>query len=208
MGLHFKYIIWFGIFFGFTLLGNSQDKIITMSGDVIQGKVVDDTQIVIKYTIKNKRGKIKEREIHKSDVFSVTKEGEEEHVYYMMDELLGDNFSVENTRIFITGEMDGDKYNTKRIEAIGYVLGAAGGYFSKANIIVVLATPTLYTIYQYIPYIKVKENTMTDVKYKGDKNYLRGYEITARENRLRKAFRSSVIGTVVGVVLYRFVPFS
>lgn len=185
----------------------AQDKILTMSGKIINCKIIDDSQLVISYKTTNKRNKTKERMIHKSEVFSVIKNGDET-VFYAKDDNLGDTFTIDETRAFIAGEADGFKYNTKRIEILGYALGSVAGYFSKANVIVVLLTPTLYTIYQYIPYIKIEEDTMSDMKYIGNDVYLRGYEINARGKRIRKAMKSSVIGSFAGAIIFRIIPFS
>jgi len=194
------------IAFTFSNRGISQDKILTMSGKVINCQIIDGTQIVIKYNFTTKRNKVKERMIHRSEVFSIIIEGEET-VLFVSDES-SETFDVAETRVFITGEGDGDKFDTKRLEVLGYVLGSASGYVSKANIIVLLTTPTLYTIYQYIPNIKVKEETMSDLKFKNNEIYLQGYDVNARNKRVRKALQSSVLGSILGSIIFKLAPYS
>lgn len=187
----------------------SQDKILTMEGAVIDCQIIDDTQILITYEVTNKRGKVKSRSMHKTEVFSIIKEGKNEHIFYSKDEVLGDNFTIEEMKIYLVGEQDAKKsYSTRNTEIIGYVLGAAGGYLAQGSVIVLLITPITYVLYQYLPYIKIKEETMSSIGYKHNDFYMQGYELVARGKKIRAALKSSVIGSLAGAIIYRIIPFS
>lgn len=185
----------------------SQDQIWTMSGKVIDCKVISDIDYEIVYEISNKRGKTKEVHLHKSEIFSVSKAGNEPEILYQKVEELGDWMEPDEMKVYIIGEQDARKnYDTKFIEIAGTVVGAGFSYMSKGSFVAILLGPAIYTGIQFIPLIKIKEEHITDKSFAFNDFYLKGFEPVARTKRVMSALKSSFIGAAIGIIFYAIVP--
>ncbi|NNE55703.1 MAG: hypothetical protein HKN32_06760 [Flavobacteriales bacterium] len=185
----------------------AQDVILTMGGRQIQCVIVDDLGIDIRYEIEKKNGKKRDLRMHRSEIFSITKSGEEELVYYTQDEVLGDWLTVDDMRIFIAGEQDArENYEVQWIVWTGAAAGAIGAYASQGGLMGTLAAPVGFTALQLLPNIRIKEETMSNIRYQYNDVYALGYERVARSKRVVAALKSSGIGMVVGVVSWLIFP--
>ena len=185
----------------------AQDKILTMGGQLIECEIVDDLGIDIRYIFTKKNGKVKDKRMHRSDIFSITRAGQEEQVLYAKDEALGDWLTVEEMRIFIAGEQDAqNNYDVKWITIGGVGTGAILAYAAQGGLMVTIAGPVLYTIAQLIPVIRIEEETMSDLSNQYNEVYALGYERVARSKRVVAGLKSSAIGMLAGIVTWILVP--
>jgi len=182
----------------------SQDKVLAMSGREYMGKVTDDAGFQVIFDITKKNGKTKTIKLHKSDVFSITRDGQTEQVFYMPDVVLGDDLSVAEVRIYIAGQQDASElFNVKPTLWVGFVLGAAGGWFSEGGFITPLIVPVVFSAAQFIPVIKIKEKTIRNPAHKYNDLYASGYDKVARSKKLIAAIKGSGAGMVLGVLSWQ-----
>ena len=181
---------------------HSQDRLLMMNGETIEGRIVDDLGMEIRIELETKKGKTKEYYFHRSEVFSVTKEGKEEVLLYQYNDEEGNFLTEDQMRIFIAGEQDArSNYNVKPTAIIGLVLGTGGAILAGGGLITTVSIPILYTAYQFIPVIHIKEQTITNPAHQYNDAYAMGYERVARSRRVLTALKTSAAGMAVGVVV-------
>jgi hypothetical protein len=183
---------------------SAQDVILAMSGREYKGRVTDDEGFQVIFEVTKKSGKVKTLKLHKSDVFSVTKEGQPEHVYYMPDVILGDELTVQEVRIYIAGQQDAaDLFEVRPIFWIGFALAGAGGWMSQGGLLTPFIIPVLYTTFQLVPVIKIREKTIRNPAHKYNDLYASGYERVARSKKVMAALKGSGIGMVLGAAAWQ-----
>lgn len=181
---------------------NAQDLMLTMSGHEIKCKVVSDSTLQIRYELSRKNGKQKPMSIHRSEVFSITKNGQES-VLYAPDPIIGDDMSVQELRIYIAGEKDArEKYKAVPTMLVGVALAGTGAYLSEGALMGTLAVPIIYPIAQLIPVIKIKEKNISNLNHQYNDIYASGYEGVARSKKIFAAFKGVLIGSIAGYALY------
>lgn len=184
----------------------AQDVVLAMSGREYNGQIIDDAGFQVILEVKKKSGKTKTIKLHKSDVFSVTKSGQTEQVFYLPDVVLGDDLSIEEVRIYIAGEKDAaDLFNVAPTFWIGVGLAAAGGWFSNGGLATPFIVPVVYSVAQFIPVIKIKGKTIRNPAHKYNDIYASGYEKVARSKKLIAAIKGSGAGMVIGVVAWQLI---
>ncbi|MFT5183357.1 MAG: hypothetical protein ACI84C_000483 [Flavobacteriales bacterium] len=189
-------------------LGISQDQILTMSGRQIDCKIVDIEGFEVVYDVVNKHNKTLRASLHKSELFSSTRADEAEFVYYTQDVELGDWLSEEEMRIYIAGQCDARaSYKTQTTFALG--LGAARflAFAASGGLILSVAFPIVYTVIQLLPYIKIKEETISDLDNQYNEVYALGYERVARSRKVMSALAGSAMGMFGGILYYFLAPF-
>src|SRR5690606_39942990 len=89
------------------LLGGTQaqDKINLMNGQVLEGRVIGQSSLEIRYLVPHKHKRV-ERAEPISSVFSVVDSLGHEKVWYFMDTLFGNTYTVPQMRWFIEGQRD------------------------------------------------------------------------------------------------------
>lgn len=185
----------------------AQDCVLTMSGRAIPCEIIDDFGFEVRFEVTKKNGKKKELRLHKSEIFSVIKNGGAEEVYYAQDDILGDWMSEAEMRIFLAGEQDArNGYDDKPTVYVGMALGAGGAYLAQGGLITTLIVPIAYTLVQMAPVIRIREETITDIRHQYDEIYALGYERVARPKKIVGALKGSATGMVVGVVLFLIFP--
>lgn len=180
----------------------AQVKVTRMSGAEIEGKLIssDGIDLVIQTTKKNGKQKIKN--IHKSEIFSV-EFPEGEWVLYAPDDALGDEFSVDEMRIFIAGEQDAmNGYNGLPTAGVGFLLAGTAAVLANGGLILSILPPVIYTVAQLIPVIKIQGKTISNPNYKHNEIYAMGYERVARSRKLMAGLKGSVLGALGGIGIY------
>ena len=87
---------------------SAQDRINLMNGQVIEGKVLGQSSLEIRYLL-DKNGRLVEREEPTESVFSVTDSLGREKVWYFMDTLFGNDLTIPQMRWFMACERDARK---------------------------------------------------------------------------------------------------
>jgi hypothetical protein len=189
------------IVFSFTL--HSQDVLLLMNGREWKGQITSLEGTVITLSTKSKKGKVKEHQIDKTEIFSYTKAGEKEVVLYAQDEMIGDIYSPDQMKVYIVGEQDArDNFHARPTAIVGFIICGAVAYYVEGGLMGSIALPIAYSIFQLAPKIHIREQFMSDTNYKYNDFYADGFEPVARTKKILTAMGSGFAGAVAGVVVY------
>ena len=181
----------------------AQDTLLLMNGRQMNCRILADTGTVFEFELVKPNGKLKLRELHKSDVFSVKKAGQQEVILYAQDELMGDIYSIDEMRFYLAGEDDArENFSAWPTFAVGFALCAGISLWGGDGYITAVGPPILYTMIQLVPKIKIREKTMSRPEYKYNDIYADGYEPPARSRKLFRAMGGSFAGSATGVALW------
>lgn len=181
----------------------AQDTLLLMNGRQMNCRILADTGTVFEFELVKPNGKVKLRELHKNDVFSVKKAGQKEVILYAQDELLGDIYSIDEMRFYLAGENDArENFSAWPTFAAGFALCAGISLWGGDGYITAVGPPILYTMIQLVPKIKIREKTMSRPEYKYNDIYADGYEPPARSRKLFRAMGGSFAGSATGVALW------
>jgi hypothetical protein len=182
---------------------SAQDTLLLMNGRNLPCKIVEDSGTVFLTLIKKPRGRIILREIHKNDVFSVTRRGETEEILYLQDEMLGNIYSADEMRYYLAGENDArQNFDAWPTFAVGFAVCAGVSLWGGDGYITAVGPPILYTLLQLVPKIKIREKTMSHPEYKYNDIYADGYEPPARTRKLSRAMEGAFLGSATGVAYW------
>jgi len=174
-----------------------------MNGRSLPCKIVEDSGTVFLTLLKKSSGRIILREIHKNDVFSVTKRGETEKVLYQQDEMLGNIYSTDEMRYYLAGENDArQNFDAWPTFAVGFALCAGVSVWGGDGYMTAVGPPILYTLLQLAPKVKIREKTMSHPEYKYNDLYADGYEPPARTRKLSRAMEGAFLGSATGVAFW------
>ncbi|MCC6600029.1 MAG: hypothetical protein IT223_05065 [Crocinitomicaceae bacterium] len=180
-----------------------QDRLLLMNGQFVDCRVLSDTSIVMEVEIAKRNGKIKRREIHKSDVFSYSIGGAQEKILYAQDSLYGDVYTVDEMKIYLAGERDARaNYKWWPTAAIGFVLCGSIAYLSGDGYVTTFAPPVLWLGAQFIGKIKIREKYMSDLNYQYNDTYAEGFEPPARSKKVTGAVAGGFAGAASGLLLW------
>lgn len=181
----------------------AQDTLLLMNGREMNCRILADTGTVFEFELVKPNGNVKLRELHKNDVFSVKKAGQQEVILYAQDELLGDIYSTDEMRFYLAGEHDArENFSAWPTFAVGFALCAGISLWGGDGYITAVGPPILYTMIQLVPKIKIREKTMSRPEYKYNDIYADGYEPPARSRKLFRAMGGSFAGSATGVALW------
>ena len=171
-----------------------------MSGHQIECTLMADNGTELEFEIEKRNGKKKLIKLHKSEVFSVLFEGGE-WVLYAQDLVLGDDYTVEEMRIFLAGAHDAiAHYNATPTALVGLAFGAAGPLVGAGGLVLTIAPVLAYTLFQMAPIIQIKGVSNPD--YMNNEIYALGYESVARSEKILGGLKGSAVGAAVGVIIY------
>jgi hypothetical protein len=182
---------------------SAQDTLLLMNGHEMPCRIVSDSGTVFIFELTRKNGKIKTREIHKSDVFSVTKSGMPEWVLYEKNEFIGDIYSVDEIRYLMAGERDArNNYKAWPTFVAGFVICGTIAFAGQDGYTTAIAPPIVYMLVQLIPKIKIRESYMSNPEYKYNEMYAAGFEPPARSRKLLRALGGGFAGSATGVLTW------
>ena len=178
------------------------DEVQLMNGREMRGEVFLDSTLMVKVRYRGVYGKWKEAEMHRSEVFSVTKGGKEV-VFYAPDTTLGDRYSAEEMRIFLLGEKDAfQRYQARHTAILGFLMCGAISYVGGDGIMSLIGPPILYTLGHIPGKIRVRKHHISNEALKYNDLYAEGFEPVARGRRLNKAMIWGSLGSVTGLFCY------
>ena len=182
---------------------SDSDYLLLMNGREIPCQILADTGTVFLMQLTKPNGRVIEREIHKNEVFSVTKRGETEQILYLQDEILGNIYSADEMRFYLAGENDArQNFKAWPTFAVGFALCAGVSVWGGDGYITAVGPPILYTLIQLVPKIKIREKTMSHPEYKYNDIYADGYEPPARTRKLSRAMEGAFLGSATGVACW------
>ena len=204
--LMIRYIILaFTLFFCNHSYGQNQSplsQLHLMNGKVMTVQLTDTSGANIFFDVKLPNGKIKSKSLYTDQVFSIVSSDGIEKVLYRYEEIIGNDFTVDEMRYYIYGESDAlNGYNGKPTFWAGMALGAGGSYALGGGFIP-FTIPLAYTGGMQIPFIKIRAKTITDQEYTYHPTYALGYEKSARTRKTMNALIGSLIGVAIGGTLY------
>lgn len=182
---------------------HSQDTLLLMNGRALHCNILADSGTVFTFEWAKKNGKIKIHEIHKSEVFSVTKEGGQEEILYSPNLLMGDIYEIEEMRFYMAGENDArNNFTAWPTFIVGFALCGTVSYLGEEGLLLTVIPPLAYTAIQLIPKIKIKESTISDMSYQYNDFYADGYEPPARSRKVIRALEGAYAGAAAGLTAY------
>ncbi|MBL7890095.1 MAG: hypothetical protein JNL24_11095 [Bacteroidia bacterium] len=178
-------------------LGFSQEKkdtILLLNGTTIISEVVDTTNGVT--TIRDTKKPGRNIVIENDRIFSI-KNASGEHVMYVYDTIIGNEFTEEEMRYFIKGEQDAEKGFKARGAlygniALGLASGVTGSFFCPIP-------PFAFIAMSGLPKVKIKHSTVSNMEYLKQEAYIMGYERVARKKRKFQSMIGGGAGLVVGL---------
>lgn len=187
------------------LLGGiqAQDKINLMNGQVIEGQVIGQSSLEIRYLVPGKHKR--ERAEPTSSVFSVVDSLGHEKVWYFMDTLFGNEYTVPQMRWFIEGERDARKGYRPVLPVLGGFVAGAGLTMALDLEVNALLIPPLYAGAMAWPRVYVTRGSITDPNMEGDPIYATGYSAVGRPKRVVRSLLSTAVGVAVGLAMNRYV---
>lgn len=194
-----KFLLFFAAFFGlFVGSAKAQDTLLLLSGKILEGRVMDETDEIITY-MDYYRGDSSVVQIETYRVFSVKRRGAEERVLYTLEE--GSNaYKPEEMRYYIYGEQDADRnFTAKTTGWIGFITGAAAGWFIEDGYPYVLAQPFVYAGINVLPFIRIKSEDIRSREMLQHEPYIAGFERVARNTKIQSALKGSLAGMAVGI---------
>lgn len=180
------------------LFSTAQDKINLMNGQILQGKVLGQSTLEIRYQVR-KGDRLIDRSEPTESVFSVTDSLGHEKVWYFMDTIFGNDLTIQQMRWYMNGERDARKgYKPWVPMAGGFVLGA-GMVIAMDLEVNSLIIPPAYAGLMSWPRVNVTRGSITDPTMEGEPAYAMGYSAAARPKRVIKSLIASALGVGVGL---------
>lgn len=187
-----------------SLVAHGQDRISLMNGQVLEGRVLGQSSLEIRYQVP-KGARLLDRTEPTENVFSVTDSLGREKVWYFMDTIFGNDLTVDQMRWFINGERDARQgYKPWGPMIIGFVVGAAPVIALDMEVNSLLIPP-IYAGVMAWPRVNVTRGSISDPNMEGDPYYAEGYSVAARPKRVVKSLISSALGVAVGLAVRQLI---
>ncbi|MFI5150358.1 MAG: hypothetical protein ACHQRM_11545 [Bacteroidia bacterium] len=177
-----------------------KDTVMFMNGSKLAGTILDTTFHKIKISYLRKKGKEKTILIDEDLVFSIVYKNGNEKIIYEQDTISGNYFTTEETRLFIFGERDAEKYyHSPYVTATSILIGVASGYW---GVFICPIPPFVFSGLMLIPKIKIKYNTVSTPGYLNFDTYVLGYEKVARRKKLFRSLIGGIAGLTSGLLTF------
>jgi hypothetical protein len=172
-----------------------------MSGKTINGRVLGQSTLGIRYQLQKKNGTIKEYEEATLDVFSVTDSTGNERVWYYYDPEFGNDMSLMQMRSYIKGEQDARVgYKPFWATVGGFVFGA-GVTIGMQTEIISFALPPAYAGAMALPRVHITPGSVSDPLMNGNPDYAYGYAQVGKSRRVIRSLLSTFAGIAVGLTV-------
>ena len=180
------------------LASYAQDNILLMNGQTITGKVIGQSTLEIRY-LTSKKDKVTERAEPTDGVFSVTDSLGQERVWYFMDTLFGNDYTVDQMRWYSNGERDARNGYKPLWPVVGGFAFGAGMTMALDLEVVSLFLPPAYAGIMALPRVHVTPGSVSDPLMEGDPYYATGYAQVGRSKRVVHSLISTFAGVAVGL---------
>lgn len=199
--MHRRLTLFLFLFTGLSFLTYGQDSIVLLSGKTIIAKGVEVGMYSITYHKPDAKGK--QKRINPEQVFSIVHSDGTERIIYQRDSLeQGEDYTIEQMKMFIKGEQDAIKYYRNNINKIAaFASGAGVSYFGFYGII----GPAIYsTVVGSFSPVMEKQKVSDPSLIKVDE-YRDGYERKVRDKKIIQSIFYGLAGFAAGVVTYSVV---
>jgi hypothetical protein len=184
--------------------GTLPDRILLMNGQVIEGRVLGQSTLEVRYLAQRKNSLL-ERNEPTENVFSVTDSLGRERIWYFHDTIFGNDLTVDQMRWFITGEQDArDGYKPLLPVLGGFLLGAGLtiGFDLEMNSLIL---PPVYAGVMALPRVNVTRGSVRDIHMEGNEFYALGYARLGRSRRVVRSLWSTALGVAVGLAIRQLI---
>jgi hypothetical protein len=198
---------------------NAQDKILMTSGKVLRGKILTEQEDYFTFNYFKKKGKIKELELSKYRIFSITTTDGKETIHYKPDSLMGNFYSINEMKMYIFGQRDAFKsYQPLPMFLLSFTAGVGAvlfdtyefnltaaqpsGFFQRTPSMMPITIPLVFTIGTGLFAPKIRKEYASDVSFMSSEHYIEGYRKIAKYKRLKNVFLGSAIGVATGFLAY------
>ena len=186
------------------LQGVAQDRILLMNGQVLEGRVLGQSTLEIRYLTETRRG-TKERAEPTGSVFSVVDSLGVERIWYFYDTIYGNDLTVDQMRWFIKGEQDARTGYKPLWPVVGGFVTGAGLTMGLDLEVLSLTLPPLYAGAMTLPRVHVTKGSITDPLMEGDEYYALGYAKVGRSKRVVRTLISTAVGVVTGLLVRQYI---
>jgi hypothetical protein len=179
-----------------------QQQVLLMNGRTINGEVMMDSTLMVKVRYQGKYGKTKEAELHRSEIFSVTTQGNEV-LLYGQDSLLGYTYNVDEMRVFLMGERDAyNRYSARHAWMGGFLVCGTLAFLGQDGFLSAVAPPMLFALAN-IPFkVRCRSHHMSDEALKYNDWYAEGFGPVAKSKRIKRALIGGFVGSATGLLFY------
>jgi len=195
-----KYKVFIAVFIIYPAFTWSQDTINMLDGRQIIAKSIynEPAGSLLKYDIVKRKGKVKQKAVYKTDVFSINFANNERQIFYKQDSVSGIEYSVDQMNTYINGEREAIKcYNATWVNVGGFAFGTVSTYFF--GFWGLLSAP-VYGVGMGLITPKVKTSENINQTLKNDKYFLGGYKSCAANKKMKNAILGSVGGFAIIVI--------
>jgi len=193
-------LVFLAVFASF--VGVSQDKIMLLSGKVLQGKILssDTSGVNYQYT---KKGKPQVVVLDHYRIYSLDYANGNSEVIYKRDSIAGRNYTVKQMGAFVAGERYAfEHFNGTGTVIYGVLTGALSGLLIKGSSIFVAPAVIAFGFTTLIPPPKkINPEDVVDKELLKEKYFLEGYKRVIRSKRLGRGMVSALGGAVIGVTI-------
>ncbi len=185
-------------------VASAQDKINLMNGQVIEGRVLGQSSLEVRYQVR-KKDRLIERTEPTEGVFSVTDSLGHEKVWYFMDSVFGNELTVPQMRRYLVGEQDARAGYRPLVPMLGGFLLGAGAVIALDLEVNSLILPPAYAALMAWPRVNVTRGSIRDPGNEGDPYYAMGYSASARPKRVVRCLLSTTLGVGVGLAIRQLI---
>lgn len=201
--------------------GVAQDKMLLLNGVTDRGKLIEETEELLKFKIYKKGGKEKIILYDRFRVFSHVNSEGVERVLYKKDSTLGSYLSESQMRMFIYGERDArNNYKNSQHALLGGILGGTialfdtyefdnsapngAGFFKQSPTFFPILSPLVVTFGASLLNSKISRDQVSDLAYLSSEEYIKGFKKIRKFRKVKGSFLGSIVGVTVGLVAYQF----
>lgn len=181
----------------------AQTKLTLLNGSSFNVSVIDDSDISIRYSKLNEKGKVQYGEMHKFRLFSITPENGSEEILYNPDVEAGD-FTIDEMRSYMRGEVAAQQHKPIWPFLQGAALGAAS-YYALGDSYLLLGVPLAATVSASFTgpiFVKRKKDPQSPFN---DKPYSMGYKRVAKQKKVMAVLKGTLAGIASGFVTAKVV---
>lgn len=205
---------------------SEQDSIILLNGRVFLGSIISDSDSLLTFQEKTKKGETVKSQLPYYRIFSYSQNGTETVIY--KENSFRDNFlSVDEARKATLGSYDARQTFKPRFvfwSSLAFGYGASlldtylpqsaiddpnyvgsetsPGLFKRSPTIFPFFVPAVLTVSWSLPSFRVKEHQIIQKHLINDESYYRGYHRISKQKRMLYSLRGSLIGIGMGLVTY------
>ena len=181
-----------------------QDRILLMNGQTIHARVLGQSTLEVRYQVP-KGARLIERSEPTESVFSVTDSLGKERVWYFMDTIFGNDYSVDQMRWLIKGEQDARNGYRPLWPMVGGFAVGAGAVIALDLEVMSLLLPPIYAGLMAMPRVHVTRGSITDPLMEGDPYYATGYASVGRTKRVLRSLYATFAGVAVGLAVRQLI---